>query len=340
MTGPQISIGSLGGTIASAPDASTGGATPNLTADALIAAVPGLNGIADIRATSLFQLASGSLTFSNLLECLRFAGQAVAAGSAGVVLTQGTDTLEETAFFLDLLWRRPEPIVLTGAMRTAAAVSADGPRNLLGAVASAAAPQSRGRGALVVMNDVIHEARWVRKAHALAVEAFESSNAGPAGALVEGEVCYLRPPAERMALPLPGRLDVRVPLIEACFGDEGELLDAVADADCHGLVIAAFGAGHLPAAWVDRIETLAKKIPVVVASRTGAGSTASRTYSYPGSEMDLSRRGAWLAGWLPPRKARILLWTALAAGADHQACSNLIAQWARLRSAASEDSLS
>jgi L-asparaginase len=336
MARPQISIGSLGGTIASAPDASTGGATPSLTADALIGAVPGLNGIADIRATSLFQLASGSLTFGNLIECLRFAEQAVAAGSAAVVLTQGTDTLEETAFLLDLLWSRPEPIVLTGAMRTAAAVSPDGPRNLLGAVATAAAPQSRGRGALVVMNDLIHEARWVRKAHSLAVEAFDSPNAGPAGALVEGEVCYLRPPSERATLPLPGRLDLRVPLIEACFGDEGALLDAVAEAGCQGLVIAAFGAGHLPAAWADRVEALAKKIPIVVASRTGAGSTASRTYSYPGSEMDIARRGAWLAGWLPPRKARILLWTALAAGVDHQACRNLIAQWAGLPTTASQ----
>jgi len=137
-------------------------------------------------AESLLQLPSASLSFDHLLECLRWAEAKVDAGAVGVVLTQGTDTLEETAFFLDLYWDRPQPLILTGAMRTPAAVSADGPGNLLAAVQTAIAPGSRGRGVLVVMNDTIHAARWVSKADALSLHAFVSPDGGAAGRLVEG----------------------------------------------------------------------------------------------------------------------------------------------------------
>lgn len=330
MPKPRISLGALGGTIASARDpAGSGGVVPNLTAQALANAVPGLGDVADINAKSLRQLAGGSLTFAHLLEFLVWAENEAEQGAAGIVMTQGTDTLEETSFFLDLFWERSEPLVLTGAMRTADQLSADGPANLFGAVTVAAAAASRGRGVHVVMNDVVHEARWVRKAHSLAVNAFESPNGGAAGALVEGQVHYFCPPPRRQSVPRPRNLSVRVPLVEICLSDDTLLLDAALRSGCQGLVLSAFGAGHAPLSWAEPISAALTSIPVVIATRTGAGSTASRTYSFVGSEMDLARRGAILAGWLDARKARLLLWALLASGGDRQTCQNSFRKWNR-----------
>lgn len=328
MTGPRVSLGALGGTIASARDpAGTSGVVPSLSARALADAVPGLAELADITAMSLLQVAGGALTFPHLLEVLRWAEEQVDRGAVGVVLTQGTDTLEETSFLLDLLWGRPEPLVLTGAMRTADQLSADGPANLFGAVAVAAAEASRSRGVQVLMNDLLHEARWVRKTHSLAVNAFESPNGGASGALVEGQVRYFRGPPQRVLAPKLRDLSVRVPLIEICLSDEPILIDAARQAGCQGIVLSAFGAGHAPASWAEPISAALKVIPVVIATRTGAGATASRTYGFVGSEMDLARRGALFAGWLDARKARLLLWTLLASGASRQDCKDAFERW-------------
>jgi len=255
----------------------------------------------------------------------------VAAGAAGIVLTQGTDTLEETSFLLDLLWTHPQPLVVTGAMRTPLAAGADGPANILAAVACAAYGASRGRGVAVVMNNTIHEARWVRKANSMSVETFESPVVGPAGMVLEGMPQYFRPPSRRYSQRF-GKpdLSVRVALVETCLGETGEMLDAVAHAGYHGIVIAAYGAGHVSDNEAQRIEALAPRLPIVVSSRTGSGSTAARTYGFSGSEIDLARRGAWFSGWLGPRKARLLLWLLLATGAPRNACATAFEFWKRV----------
>lgn len=328
MTKPRVSLAALGGTIASARDpGGMGGAVPSLSAQALADALPGLAGVADVTAVSLLQLAGGSLKFVHLLDFLKWAEEEVNQGAAGIVMTQGTDTLEETSFFLDLLWRRPEPIILTGAMRTADQLSADGPANLFGAVTAAGAEDSRNRGVQVLMNDLIHEARWVRKSHSLAVNAFESPTGGAAGAIVEGQIRYFHAPPQRVSAPWPRNLNVRVPLIEVCLSDETVLLEAAQRSGCQGLVLSAFGAGHVPLDWAEPISAALSTIPVVIATRTGAGATASRTYSFVGSEMDLARRGAIFAGWLDSRKARLLLWTHLASGASEQSCREAFIRW-------------
>lgn len=154
-----ISIGTLGGTIAMVEGGSGGGVVPTLTADALIAAVPQIRNYAQIKAQSLFQLPSPSLKFRHGLEVIGWAENEVKSGADGIVLTQGTDTLEEMAFLLDLLWEHPQPLVLTGAMRSPRAPGADGPANLVAAVLTAASRLSRERGVLVAMNDTIHAAR-------------------------------------------------------------------------------------------------------------------------------------------------------------------------------------
>ncbi|MFM0632302.1 asparaginase [Paraburkholderia xenovorans] len=328
---PRVAVAALGGTICMAPDVQSDGVMPKLSAQQLLDAIPNLGAVAQLEAQTLRQLPSPSLSFDDLLEVLRWADEQVAQGAAGVVVTQGTDTLEESAFLLDLYWPHPQPLVLTGAMRAAEAVSADGPANLRAAVTVAADAGSRTRGVLVVMNDTIHAARWVQKTHALAVDAFTSPVAGPAGAMVEGSPHYFHPPGQRTTLAQPRDAGMRVALLESCLGDDGELLDLAVKAGYQGSVIAAFGVGHVSFAMAKRIGTLAPAYPVVIASRTGAGSTTERTYGFEGSEIDLRRRGAILAGWLGPRKARLLLWALLAAGSAPEEIRKAFASFGRMR---------
>lgn len=327
MSKPLVAVASLGGTISMTPSDAAGGAVPTLDAGQLVASVPGLAEVADISAEALLRLPSGSLDMAHLDQCLAWAAGRVAAGARGVVLSQGTDTIEETSFYLDLQWRRPEPLVITGAMRTPMAAGADGPSNLLAAVQVAADPRSRERGVLVVMNDAIHRARWVAKGDALAVQAFVSPDAGIEGRMAEGQANYFHAPGGRSVVDAPRRGFPRIALIPALLGDDGALAEAALAGGYEGIVIAGFGAGHIPAIFAERIGPIAEKVPVVIATRTGAGRTATRTYGYAGSEVDLVKRGAILAGWLPPLKARLLLGTLLAARTPRAALADAFASW-------------
>lgn len=312
MSTPTVAIGALGGTIASTSAAADGAEiVPTLSAESLAAAVPGLAAVAAVRAETLATLPSPSLDEATLLRALAWARSAVADGADGVVLTQGTDTLEESAFLLDLLWDHDEPLVVTGAMRSSQAAGADGPANLLAAVRCAVSPGSRGRGVLVVLADEVHAARRVTKADSMSPGAFRSPSFGPVGRCVESEVAYAVPADRIASLDLPSgglRRTPRVPLVATHLGDDGYLLEAIRPEDVDGVVIAGFGAGHVPARMAEAVGRLAAQVPVVFASRTGAGPTGRAMYGYPGAEVDLLARGAIGAGWLSPVKARLLLW--------------------------------
>ncbi len=234
-----------------------------------------------------------------------------------MVLVQGTDTLEETAYLLDLFWDKPQPLVVTGAMRSPQRAGSDGPANLMAAVTTAAAPASRGLGVLVVMNDEIHAAARVAKTDSMAVEAFRSPVFGPLGRLVEGTPVYGNRPGRHPALEGPvGTASTRVALLITHLGDDGELLRLVTSAGYDGVVLASLGVGHVPTEVAEAVSVAAARMPVVFASRTGGGTTARETYGFVGSERDLLGRGAIGAGWLTPVKARLLLWTLLAQGRE------------------------
>ncbi|WP_260961609.1 asparaginase [Pseudomonas citri] len=305
---PKLAIASLGGTVSMQSQANGEGIVPTVRSDGLLASVPELKTLAHVAADTLGMLPSASLTFEFLLSVLWWANRQVEQGAVGVVITQGTDTLEETATFLDLLWNHDEPLVLTGAMRSATEAGADGPANLLDACRVGLARNSRGRGAQVVMNGQIHPARAVRKTDSMALQAFTSPIVGPVGLLVEGTVHYLRPPQQRTVLPVPQQTTQAVALLQASLSADTLLLKNILALGYDGLVIEAFGAGHLCATWAEAIDAIAQKIPVIIATRCGSGSTASSTYGFIGGEMDLIRRGASMAGFTCPRKARMLLW--------------------------------
>ncbi|MGH3828298.1 MAG: asparaginase, partial [Pseudonocardiaceae bacterium] len=232
-------------------------------------------------------------------------------------ITHGTDTIEETAYFLDLTVDRAGPVVVTGAMRNPTLAGADGPGNLLAAIQAAASTHLTGVGCVVVMADEIHAARHVHKTHSTDLGAFTSPDTGPIGRVVEGDPHLLTRPLVSLTYPTPAR-GVRIGLITACLGDDAELLRRL-HSGFDGLVIAGFGVGHVPAAFVGPLTELANRMPIVLTSRTGAGPVLRDTYGFPGSERDLQDRGLINSGFLGPFKAKVLLHVLVAADADHHA---------------------
>ncbi len=313
---PLISIITLGGTIASVPDAQGHDATPRLTPADLLASVPQAQQVADFRTTSFRQYPSGDLSVEDIVELARFI-QAEAEAVDGVVITQGTDTLEETSYLLDLLLTTEVPVVLTGAMRNAGLPGADGAANLLAAIQVASAPEARSLGPLVVFADEIHLPRYVRKLHTASIGAFGSPNAGPIGWVNEGRVRIPLAPRQRFhpvdLKDLPERFPT-VGIIKLGLGSAPLLPEHVTG--FQGVVVEVFGGGHVPSSTVKSLVEVHQRMPLVLASRTGAGELYASTYAFPGSEKDVFGRGLISTGSLDGAKARLLLLLLVAAGRE------------------------
>lgn len=313
-----VAIGTTGGTISMASSAADGPAIPAVDGEDLAAPLAMWADDLDIRSKTLLRVGSPQLTIANVLEVLHFAESAVDEGACGAVIVQGTDTLEEVAYLLDLLWSRDEPLVVTGAMRASDDAGAEGMGNLLAAVRVASDERMRGMGVLAVLNDEAHMASLVTKVDANALAAFRSASWGPVAKFVEGRVVSAYRPLSRMStLPVPDGAEPRIPIIMAALDDDGELLRAAIATQPRGIVLSAMGSGHVPVPMADAAEEAVRAgIPLVFASRTGGGTTTRNSYGYPGSEVDLLNRGLIGAGWLDARKSRLLLHVLLAAGMD------------------------
>jgi len=309
-----ILVIALGGTIAMTRTTS-GGIAPSLSADDLLRAVPGLDRVAHLDAVSPFQLPGASLTFGHLNEVVALINARTASGIDGAVIVQGTDTIEETAFILDCLLAPGLPVVVTGAMRGPETPGADGPANLSAAVTVATSREARDLGVLVVLNDEVHAAQYVRKAHTSLPSSFTSAPHGPVGNVIEGRFRLAMRPIRLLQAPfMPVSSPPPVAVVQLGLGDDGRLLAALPDLGYQGAVIAGMGAGHVPQACVAPLETLAGAVVTVLSTRVLKGPVLSETYGFAGSERDLLSRGLIGGDAYGPVKARLLLQFALGAG--------------------------
>lgn len=320
---PKVLIVACGGTISSARVGDAVGASPTLSAEQLVFDLPVLAEIADIEASTFSVLPSPHTSLDEVLRLLRFIGSRIAddASIAGVVVTHGTDTLEEVAFALDLLWHDRRPLVVTGAMRNASLPGADGPANLVASAITAASPAAADLGVLVVFSDEIHAARFARKSHTASVATFRSPTIGPIGYLAEGEARVVMVPRQRCPLTrTPESVSGSpVALVKMAIGEDDRLLSGLLPAGYRGLVIEGFGGGHVTRQVAEStlFAELLAQVPVVLSSRAGAGEPLRSTYSgFAGSETDMLQRGVISSGALDGPKSRVLLSFLLATHAE------------------------
>lgn len=236
----------------------------------------------------------------------------LAAGGTPVVITHGTDLLEEVAFLCDLIHGGDAPIVFTGAMRTGTAPGADGPANLAAAVAVASDPQALGLGVLVVFNGRVHAARYVRKADSTNVDAFASPQTGALGTVEEGRFIRRWSPPRLPALAV-AQIDASVEILTPGLASSPALVTAAASV-CDGLVISVPGAGHTPPAFLAAVQAVSRVQPVVAVPRPWRGALLRNTYGFEGSEIDLRSGAIVCSGALSAPAARIALLASLGAG--------------------------
>lgn len=303
-----------GGTISMRHDAALGGAIPALSGRDILAATRGIEDVADFEVEEWGTFPGPHMTLERMWSLRnRIAEHLTRPEVDGVVVTHGTDTLEESAYLNARTVASEKPIVFTGAMRTASALGWDGPSNLMDAVRVAASDGSRGYGVMVAISGRVFAGLDVTKAHTHLLDAFESPGLGPVGVIDDGDVIFRRalPPAP--PLLVPPALALPVDTVIAYPGADARLLDASRQ-DALGVVIAALGRGNVPPAMVSGIERwIDASKPVVIASRALRG-RVGRTYGYAGGGRRLHDLGAVFAGSRRPQQARIELSLALGAG--------------------------
>ena len=305
---PSVVVLATGGTIASRSS------QPSLSGDQLVDAVPALRKIARVRSEQIANVGSRDMTPAIWLKLAARANELLEQPDVtGIVITHGTDTLEETAYFLDLTVAGNKPVVFVASQRPASDPDSDGPRNLLDAVRVAASPEAVGKGVMVVLNGQINAARDVTKTHTSQVETFRSLEFGELGIADFETVRFYRAPLRRQTIPVTARTQLgRVEIVYNYAGADGRLIRAlIREEGLAGLVIAGIGLGNVTAGVADAIEEArAKGVPVVIGTRVLSG----RVFSIgdgKSSAIGLKKMGCVLADNLNPQKARVLLMLAL-----------------------------
>jgi L-asparaginase len=311
---PHIVILATGGTIAGSADSKTsvGYTSGAVTVDALIGAVPTLKDIARISGEQIASIGSQDMCDSVWLKLATRVNEILAADTVdGIVITHGTDTMEETAYFLQLTVRSAKPVVLTGSMRPSTALSADGPLNIFNAVAIAGDPAAAGRGVLVAANDDIHSARDITKTNTTSVQTFLSPQYGLIGTTLYGKQTFFRVPYRKHTTALEFTLKgvssmPRVDVLYAHANMSADLIDAAVKMGAKGIVMAGVGDGNMTSPALDALARAAKAGVVCVrSSRVPTGRT------WRNSEVNDDKLGFIAAGELNPAKARVLLMLAL-----------------------------
>ena len=300
----NILLITTGGTIAMKfePDL---GVVPESDLIPFLKSFPQLNDVANITVLEFSNIPSPYMVPEKMMEMAKVISNKI-ADFDGVVITHGTDTLEETAYLLDLVLETKKPIVLTAAMRSGSELGLDGPRNIVGAVRVASHEESYDKGVLVVMNDEIHNARDVIKMDTGKVEAFVSMEYGILGIVDPDRVIYYRKQAHHEKI-ITDKIDTRVELIKACAGMDGKFIQCCINNKVKGIVIEALGRGNLPPDTIPALEeAIRKDIVVIIVSRTYKGRVLPE-YGYKGGGKHLAKLGAILSGDMKGPKARIKL---------------------------------
>lgn len=311
---PNIVILATGGTIAGAGVSSTGSAytSGQVKIEAMIDAVPNIRKLANLKGEQLANVGSQDMSVKVWLDLANRINTLLATPDVdGIVITHGTDTQEETAYFLNLVVKSDKPVVLTGSMRPSTALSADGPLNMYNAVALAANPNAKGYGVMVVMNDDIHAARDVRKMISTPVHTFQSPQEGLIGTVIFGDVLFFHKPSGRHTTNSEFSVDglkslPRVDIVYGCADMSTDLIDIMIKAGAKGIVIAGVGDGNMNAGTLEAIKRATKAgVPVVRATRVPIGAVLIK-----GEVVDADY-GSVSSDELNPQKARILLMLAL-----------------------------
>lgn len=326
-----------GGTISMVANAEAGGRVPALDGAAILARAPGIDRIADIEVVDLGRTPASHFSFEQLFQI----GSEIRRCQAdpaidGVVVVQGTDVIEETAFFWDLLLDAETPVVVTGAMRAASDPNDDGPDNLRDAVRCAASPELRGQGVVVVLDHTINQADDVTKTHASALDTFRCLNVGPLGRIEGDHVAVTRSRGARRHVAT-GRAAEGMQIVIAHVAMDGSQLTAAAERGTPGIVVEATGAGNTSVLLLEAaVAAMGRGCTVVLTTRAPSGA-AGAGYAFPGGGATWVRAGALPAGHLGGPKARIALALGLGAGLDRRALAELLADppgWGPAESAA------
>ncbi len=311
---PRLATFFTGGTISMRIDPLTGGAVPALSGEEIIALVPGLDELADFDLINFARWPGPHVTPQRMMGLARAVKEKLTDETVtGVVITHGTDTLEETAYLLDLVINDEKPIVFVGAMRNSSELSWDGPENLRSAVRVAIDPRSRGLAVIVAMNNQLIAAAEATKTHTESTDTFQSRDFGPIGLIDKDRIIVMRRPFHHEQIATD-KIEESVDLIKMFAGADGRFINFAVDEGARGIVIEALGRGNVPVASIPAIErAIGKGIPVVITSRCPRGRVLD-TYAYEGAGRQLKKLGAILGGMLPGHKARIKLMLALGAG--------------------------
>jgi L-asparaginase len=311
----RIAVVFTGGTISMLVDPEAGGAVPALDGAAILARTPGLDRIANLVPVDHGRKPASHWTFLDLAEIAgRIRDLAADAEIDGVVLVQGTDTIEESSFFFDLVIGSPKPIVVTGAMRDASKPDYDGPDNLRDAVAAASSEELAGAGVVVVLAGTIEPADDVTKTHTSALDSFRSLNVGRLGRIEAGRVVIGHDRGPRRPVVVVARAAEPIHIVTATVAMDPSILDAAIALGSVGIVVAATGGGNTSPGLLAAAErSIGAGIPIVLASRSPSG-PAGIGYAFPGGGATWARAGAMLAGTLTAPKARIALAVGLGAG--------------------------
>jgi len=311
---PRVRILATGGTIAGAQTDKSeyGYKSGTFSVDDLIAAVPKMKDIAELSGEQVANIGSQDMNDEIWLKLSKRINEVLESKKYdAVVVTHGTDTMEETAFFLNLVVKSKKPVVLVGSMRPADAVGADGPSNLYNAVATAIDPKSKGRGVLVVMNDEVHAARNVEKKNTTNVETFKSTERGPAALVNTGKLNWFEPSGKKHTTETEFNVQKaeslpKVDIIYAYSNMNDELINAAANAGAKGIVIAGVGDGNMSQSALTALEKLAKQGILVVRSTRLSEGVVLRN-----NEVDDDKMGFVASGEFNPEKARVLAMLAL-----------------------------